>query len=101
MLKSVEPLAKDDVFRPLLANSLKGNFKRLETTIDTTNEVDSKRISSFDRRRRSSLEGALRSSANVAQLNQTMVQIPSQQEVGQVISRAVLERKDGSPAARS
>ena len=101
MLKSVEPLAKEDVVRPLLANSLKENFKRLETTIDTTNEVDSKRISSFDKRRRSSLEGALRSSANVAQLNQTMVQIPSQQEVGQVISRAVLERKDGSPAARS
>ena len=101
MLNSVEPPVKDELVGPLLSNSLQGNFKRLETTIDTTNEVDSKRISSFDRRRRSSLEGAVRSTANVAQLNQTMAQIPSQQEGSQVISRDVLVRKGGSPAARS
>ena len=75
LFMSTVPSAKDEGSRQQQQiQSSTGNFnKRLETTIDTSADV--RRTS--EKRRKSSLVEA---SANAAQLNQTMIQIPSQEE---------------------
>ena len=72
---STVPSAKEESSRLQQIQSSTGFGKRpLETTIDTSADV--RRTS--EKRRKSSLGGV--STANAAQLNQTMVQIPSQEE---------------------
>ena len=96
MLMSMTPSAKEVVAKLQLAESTTGNFKRVETTNDASKDI--KRPSSLDKRSRSSLAGTLSATANAAQLNQTMLQIPSQQEDRLTMTRAVLDKKGGSPA---
>ena len=75
LLMSAIPSAKEEGSRLQQIHSSTGIGKRpLETTIDTSADV--RRTS--EKRRKSSLAGV--STANVALLNQTMVQIPSQEE---------------------